>query len=157
VCSSDLANKARVDALTAEAGISSKQAEMVYKVAEDRAAMEKKQAFEAKEKALDRANTLAYADKMMAGRGDAGGNSLAAQKEQRAVLTARINAVKANLSAAQRGVTKADRQAAAQYRAEIAALEQALAKLGPDTGGASAAPAPAAPSAGSGWGKMTMN
>jgi hypothetical protein len=124
------ANKARVDALTAEAGISSKQAEMVYKAAEDRAAMEKKQAFEAKEKALDRANTLAYADKMMAGRGDAGGNSLAAQKEHRAVLTARINAVKANLSAAQRGFTPADRQAAAQYRAEIAALEQELARLG---------------------------
>jgi hypothetical protein len=111
------ANKARVDALTAEAGINSKQAEMVYKVAEDRAAMEKKQAFEAKEKALDRANTLAYADKMMAGRGagGAGGDKYSdLTAAQRASMVERAYRAWDNMEPSQRrmlekqGVTEAD-------------------------------------------------
>jgi hypothetical protein len=139
------ARNAEINMLSTAMGVKQKQASDVMDVVEKRRAEQKKQEFEAEQNALQRASTLEYGRLMTQGRGGAGGgSSLAAQKEQRAVLTAQINAVKAQLQSLERGMpTKANQETAARLRADIAVLGQELAKLGPDTGGASAAPAAA--------------
>lgn len=132
---------AKTDVLKSGAALT----QTLYGVKADMAKTAFESAFKADESAKQRASSERMVGMQVAaygGRGGAGGagGSLAAQKEQRLLLSAQLSSVQRELGQYKNAYSTEAKQKRAELEGQAATLRAALAKLGPDTGAAPAAP-----------------